>query len=249
MPLTSLPIRIVLVATSHPGNIGAVARAMKNMGLQHLHLVRPLQFPHAEATARAAGADDILATAVVHDDLLGAVADCGLVVGTSARQRHIPFASIEPRECARLVVDKASAGNAVALVFGAERTGLTNFELSQCGTLVTIPTNEQYSSLNIAMAVQIIAYEVSLAARDKTAVIEALEPLATQDELEQFYVHLQSMLAGTGFRDHTSEGHLMSRVRRLFNRAQVDRNEIRILRGIVSAAEGKQRVNTVGDTP
>ena len=240
--MTPSPVRIVLMATSHPGNIGAVARAMKNMGLQSLHLVQPREFPHPEAVARAAGADDILANAVVHSTMKTAIADCGLVVGTSARQRHIPFDPVEPRECARLVVDRAHEGNAVALVFGSERTGLTNTELTLCNMLVTIPTSDEYSSLNIAMAVQIIAYELRLAMRNQPVLVEQVEPLATQDELELFYQHLQSLLAGTGFRDHTSNGHLMSRVRRLFNRAQVDRNEIRILRGILSALQ-QQRVS------
>jgi TrmH family RNA methyltransferase len=235
----SLPIRIVLIETSHPGNIGAVARAMKNMGLRELHLVNPREFPHAEAIARASGADDLLDSAIVHTDMQSAVADCGLVIGTSARQRHIPFEPIEPRECAQLVVNKARDGNPVALVFGTERTGLTNTELALCGHLVTIPTSDVYSSLNIAMAVQIIAYEVRLAARDSKPVIERDEPLASQLEMERFYEHLQAVLAGTHFRDHTSSGHLMSRVRRVFNRAQVDQNEMRILRGILSAVQEK----------
>jgi TrmH family RNA methyltransferase len=168
-----------------------------------------------------------------------AVADCGLVIGTSARQRHIPFEPVEPRECAQLVVNKARDGNPVALVFGAERTGLTNTELALCGHLVTIPTSDVYSSLNIAMAVQIIAYELRLAARDSKPVVERNEPLASQTEMERFYEHLQAVLAGTHFRDHTSSGHLMSRVRRVFNRAQVDQNEMRILRGILSAVQEK----------
>ena len=233
----SLPIRIVLIETSHPGNIGAVARAMKNMGLRELHLVKPREFPHADAIARASGADDLLDSAVVHADMQSAVADCGLVIGTSARQRHIPFEPVEPRECAQRVVNKAREGNPVALVFGTERTGLTNTELALCGHLVTIPTSDVYSSLNIAMAVQIIAYEVRLAAREVAPVVERDEPLASQIEMERFYEHLQAVLASTHFRDHTSSGHLMSRVRRLFNRAQVDQNEMRILRGILTAVQ------------
>ena len=236
----SLPIRIVLIETSHPGNIGAVARAMKNMGLRELHLVKPREFPHPEAIARASGADDLLDSAVVHTDMQSAVADCGLVIGTSARQRHIPFVPVEPRECAQLVVNKAREGNPVALVFGTERTGLTNTELALCGHLVTIPTSDVYSSLNVAMAVQIIAYEVRLAARDAPNV-EREEPLASQVEMERFYEHLQAVLASTNFRDHTNSGHLMSRVRRLFNRAQVDQNEMRILRGILSAVQERSR--------
>jgi TrmH family RNA methyltransferase len=237
MSLASLPIRIVLMETSHPGNIGAVARAMKNMGLRQLHLVQPREFPHADAIARASGADDLLESAVVHSDLSAAVGDCGLVIGTSARRRHIPFVPVEPQECAQMVVSRAQAGDAVALVFGTERTGLTNADLALCGHLVTIPTSDEYSSLNIAMAVQIIAYELRLAARDALPTKEPVEPLATQEEMERFYQHLESVLASTHFRDHTGSGHLMSRVRRLFNRAQVDQNEMRILRGILSAVQ------------
>ena len=235
----SLPIRIVLIETSHPGNIGAVARAMKNMGLRELHLVNPREFPHSEAIARASGADDLLDGAIVHTSMQSAVADCGLVIGTSARQRHIPFVPVEPRECAQMAVSKAHEGNPVALVFGTERTGLTNTELALCGHLVTIPTSDVYSSLNVAMAVQIIAYEVRLAARESMPASQRDEPLASQVEMERFYEHLQLVLAGTHFRDHTSSGHLMSRVRRLFNRAQVDQNEMRILRGILTAVQEK----------
>jgi TrmH family RNA methyltransferase len=242
-----LPIRIVLMQTSHPGNIGAVARAMKNMGLRELHLVQPREFPHPEAIARASGADDLLDSAVVHADMHSAVADCGLVIGTSARSRHIPFVPVEPRECAELAVRKAREGNAVALVFGTERTGLTNTELALCGHLVTIPTSDVYSSLNVAMAVQIIAYELRLAAREVAPMNEHEEPLATQLEMERFYQHLEQVLAGTNFRDHTSSGHLMSRVRRLFNRAQVDQNEMRILRGILSAVQEPRASDQAGE--
>lgn len=241
MPLSLLPIRIVLMHTSHPGNIGAVARAMKNMGLRQLHLVQPREFPHPEAIARASGADDVLDQAVLHADLHSAVADCGLVIGTSARRRHISFEPMEPRECAQLSVTRAQHGDAVALVFGTERTGLTNEDLALCGALVTIPTSDEYSSLNIAMAVQILAYELRLAARGEKPVFERDEPLATQEDMQRFYTHLEAVLADTNFRDHTSSGHLMSRVRRLFNRAQVDQNEMRILRGILTAVQDARR--------
>ena len=151
-----MSIRIVLVETSHPGNIGAAARAMKNMGLAELHLVRPEQFPNAEATARASGADDVLYRAKVHARFEDAIANCGLVVGTSARQRHLHWELVEPRECAERIVNAAQT-SAVALVFGNERFGLTNEELSLCNLLVTIPTHSDYSSLNVAMAVQVLA--------------------------------------------------------------------------------------------
>ena len=240
MSLSSLPIRIVLMETSHPGNIGAVARAMKNMGLRQLHLVRPREFPHAEAIARAAGADALLEAAVVHSDLEHAVADCGLVIGTSARQRHIPFLPLEPRECAQLAVSHAQAADAVALLFGTERTGLTNADVALCNRLVTIPTSDEYSSLNIAMAVQIIAYELRLAARGVTptpVAAEPVEPLATQLEMSHFYAHLELLLTGTKFRDHAGSSQLMMRIRRLFNRTQLDQGEMRILRGMLTALQ------------
>jgi TrmH family RNA methyltransferase len=240
MSLSSLPIRIVLMDTSHPGNIGAVARAMKNMGFGQLHLVRPREFPHAEAYARASGADDLLNEAKVHSTLDEAIGDCGLVIGTSARPRHIPFEPLEPRACAAVSVTTAQQGNAVALLFGTERTGLTNVELNRCHQLVTIPTNDAYSSLNIAMAVQVIAYELFLAARGAPIPPQREESLATQQDMERFYVHLEQVLARTHFRDHSGSGHLMSRVRRIFNRTQLDQNEIRVLRGILTAVEEKR---------
>jgi tRNA (cytidine32/uridine32-2'-O)-methyltransferase len=233
-------IRIVLVETSHPGNIGAVARAMKNMGLSALHLVQPKEFPHADATARASGADDVLEHAFVHDTLQQAVADCGVVIGTTARQRHIRFTPYEPRDCAAYAIAMAQQANQVAVVFGNERVGLQNGELALCTGLVTIPTSDSYSSLNIAMAVQIIAYELLLTARTAASRVTGAEPLATADELQYFYQHLQTLLEGTSFRDHTDSGHLMTRVRRIFNRAELDQNEMRILRGILSALQDKR---------
>ena len=237
MSLASLPIRIVLVDTSHPGNIGAVARAMKNMNLHQLHLVRPREFPHAEANARASGADDVLNAAIVHQELNQAIGDCALVIGTSARPRHIAFEALEPRACAELAVSTAAAGNPVALLFGAERTGLTNEELKRCAQLVTVPTSDVYASLNVAMAVQILAYELFLAARGERKPIEREEPLVTEQDMDRFYVHLEQVLSHTNFRDHSGGGHLMARVRRIFNRTQLDQNEMRILRGILSAVE------------
>jgi TrmH family RNA methyltransferase len=234
--MAALPVRIVLVETSHPGNIGAVARAMKNMGLDELVLVRPRQFPHEEATARASGADDVLAAARVTATLDEALSGCGLVLATTSRDRDQYFRVYDVREAAQRAVSEA-AHQPVALLFGSERTGLTNEELQYAHALLRIPTSEVYASLNIAMAVQIIAYELRLAARDALPTKEPVEPLATQEEMERFYQHLESVLASTHFRDHTGSGHLMSRVRRLFNRAQVDQNEMRILRGILSAVQ------------
>ncbi|HVY23845.1 MAG TPA: RNA methyltransferase [Steroidobacteraceae bacterium] len=238
---TALPVRIVLSHTSHPGNVGAVARAMKNMGLSELHLVNPCEYRDYEAYARASGADDVLNAAVVHPQLHSAISDCGLVFGTSARQRHIPFVPVEPRDCAAQAVQVAKAGNRVAVVFGSERTGLQNEELALCHHLVTIPTSDVYTSLNLAMAVQIIAYEIFLAARGECAAPERDEPLATIDDLERMYVHLSDVLEGTHFRDHSQSGNLMSRVRRIFNRAQLDQRELRILRGMLTALQDKQQ--------
>lgn len=236
-----MPIRIVLVDTHHPGNIGATARAMKNMGLRELHLVRPKLFPHADATARASGADDVLLAARVHEELSTAIADCGLVIGTSARQRHLPWEIVEPRECAARVAAECRVGS-VAIVFGSERFGLTNTELARCNMLVTIPTDAQYSSLNLAMAVQVVAYELWLALRPEAPPPSAREvPLATAEEMTRLYAHIEQVLEEIDFRDRTGGGHLMARIRRLFNRAQLDQNEMNILRGILTAVQARRR--------
>jgi TrmH family RNA methyltransferase len=237
-----MAIRIVLVDTNHPGNIGAAARAMKNMGLTELHLVRPQFFPNADASARASGAHDVLDAARVHESFEEAIADCGLVVGTSARQRHLPWELVEPRACAERVVQASRVGD-VAIVFGAERTGLTNAELARCNLLVTIPTSAQYSSLNVAMAVQVIAYELWLVMRPEASAPRPLDvPLATAEEMANLYDHLERVLTEIDFQDRTGGGHLMARIRRLFNRAQLDQNEMNILRGILTAVQGKRRV-------
>jgi TrmH family RNA methyltransferase len=239
--MTLSAVRIVLVETSHPGNIGAAARAMKNMGLSDLRLVRPGEFPSIEANARASGAEDVVKSARVYETFEEAIADCGLVVGTSARSRHVPFSALEPRECAAQVV-AAARDNRVALVFGSERVGLSNADLSRCHCLITIPTSETYSSLNLAMAVQVLAYEIFLAARGHVHTAASREaPFATVIEMNRFYEHLEQVLRDTDFRDHSGNGQLMVRVRRLFNRAQPDQNEIRILRGILSAVQAKRR--------
>ena len=236
-----MPTRIVLVDTNHPGNIGASARAMKNMGLREMRLVRPKCFPHAEATARASGADDILEQARVFSTLEEAIADCRLVVGTSARQRHLPWEIVEPRECAARIVGDARAGN-VAVVFGSERYGLTNDELARCNLLVTIPTSTEYSSLNIAMAVQVIAYEIWLASRPGAPEPPPRDvPLATAEEMTRLYAHIEQVLDEIDFRDRTGGGHLMARIRRLFNRAQLDQNEMNILRGSLTAVQARRR--------
>lgn len=236
-----MSIRVVLVDPKHPGNIGAVARAMKNMGLSELHLVRPKAFPDPEATARASGADDVLDAARVHEEFDDAIADCGFVVGTSSRHRYLAFDLVEPRECAQLVAQAAHVGN-VALVFGSEKYGLLNVELARCHRLVTIPTAGEYASLNLAMAVQVLAYEILLATRPGAPTPPAAEvPFATAHEMELFYEHFERVLEEIDFRDRTGGGHLMARVRRLFNRARLDQNEINILRGVLTAVQARRR--------
>lgn len=242
-----MSIRVVLVDPKHPGNIGAVARAMKNMGLNELHLVRPKAFPDAEATARASGADDVLEAARVHGEFDDAIADCGLVVGTSSRSRHLTFDLVEPRECAQLVAEAAQVGN-VALVFGSEKYGLLNVELARCHRLVTIPTAGEYASLNLAMAVQVIAYEVMLATRAGAPASPPPDvPFATAREMELLYGHFDRVLEEIDFRDRTGGGQLMARIRRLFNRARLDQNEMNILRGILTAVQSRRRF--AGKTP
>lgn len=236
-----MPTRIVLVEPQHPGNIGAVARAMKNMGLNELHLVNPALFPHQEAIARASGADDVLNAARVHGSFDEAIADCGLIVGTSARQRHLPWNLVEPRDCSAQIV-QASRTQTAAIVFGAERTGLTNAELERCNLLMTIPTAPDYSSLNLAMAVQVVAYELWLASRPGAPPPPERDvPLAPAEEVSRFYAHFEQVLEEIDFKDRTGGGHLMARVRRLFNRAQLDQNEVNILRGVLTAVQARRR--------
>jgi TrmH family RNA methyltransferase len=236
-----MAIRIVLVDTAHPGNIGAVARAMKNMGLLELHLVRPKFFPNSEATARASGAHDVLEAARVHESFAAAIADCGLVAGTSARQRHLPWTLVEPRAAASRIV-AASLASEVALVFGSERYGLANEELNHCNLMVTVPTAPDYSSLNLAMAVQVLAYELWLARRGEPPLVPREVPLATVTEVQRLYVHIEQVLEEIDFKDRTGNGQLMTRIRRLFNRAQLDQNEMNILRGILTAVQSKRRL-------
>ena len=233
-------IRVVLLNTSHPGNIGAAARAMKTMGLTRLYLVNPKQFPAAEATARASGADDVLANATVCSELGAALAGSRLVIGASARCRSIPCTVIEPAECAGRVIAESERGD-VAILFGCERSGLSNVEIDRCQYLVQIPSNPDYGSLNLAAAVQIICYEilVALRAREEQGG-ESVMPeheLATADEMERFYEHLERVLVKLDFLDPDKPRRLMRRLRRLYNRAHPDENEINILRGILAATE------------
>ncbi len=241
-------IRIVLVETSHPGNIGAVARAMKNMQLDELVLVAPRSFPHAEATARASGADDILARARVVETLDEALDGCELAIGASARLRTIAWPQVEPRECAALA-HSAGEGAQVALVFGREDSGLSNEELERCNYLVHIPTNPDYSSLNIAMAVQVLSYELFLVRREEGAPPppeDEYEPAATADELEGLFAHFEKALVAIDFLDPDNPRQLLRRLRRLFLRARISKVEYNILRGILTAAEKQARLAATG---
>lgn len=233
-------IQIVLVETSHPGNIGATARAMKTMGLTKLRLVQPKFFPHADATARASGADDLLQSARVYESLGEAVADCVTVAATSARRRTLHWPSVEPRSGAVRLLADATAGP-VALVFGRERTGLSNDELDLCQWLVHIPTAESYGSLNLAMAVQVLAYELRVAAAASDATDEAVRELPAAAELERLYEHLGEVMEQTGFLDPDNPRYLMRRMRLLLNRAQPDQNEVNILRGFLAAVQTPRR--------
>ncbi|MFM7708411.1 MAG: RNA methyltransferase [Gammaproteobacteria bacterium] len=234
-------LRVVLVETSHPGNIGAVARAMKNMGLERLVLVRPKSFPHSEASARASGATDLLARARVVDSLPEALAGCGLVVATTARERDPNIRVLDVRDGAAQMLAEAARGP-VALLFGNERTGLTNDELALANLLLRIPANPEYSSLNLAMAVQVVAYELHRARGATVQAPERVVPRATADDMDRLYAHLAVVLDEVGFKDRTASGtNLMERLRRLLNRADLDQNEANIVRGILTAVQQKRR--------
>lgn len=236
-------IVIVLVETSHPGNIGAVARAMKNMCMKHLVLVSPKIFPCADATSRASGADDILASAVVCSTLQEAIADCQIVIGASARCRTISWPEITPRECAEMLSIDAR-DNKVAIVFGRESSGLKNEELDLCQYLLRIPCNPDYSSLNLAAAVQVICYELFVASgqRYDVAIGDKGEvPLATADQMESYYEHLAQALSDIGFMHPDKSKTIMRRLRRVYNRIQLDTKELDILRGILKMAQGNKR--------
>jgi tRNA (cytidine32/uridine32-2'-O)-methyltransferase len=239
--ITEHAIRIVLVETTHPGNIGATARAMKCMGLKQLYLVNPPDgYPGANVTARAAGADDILANAVICDSLGPAIRDCVFVAGTTARDRSIPWPVLMPEQCAQRALADAVSGP-VAILFGRERSGLKNEEIDHCHCVVHIPANPSFSSLNIAAAVQIMAYELFLAiATAKPAEpVEPRIPLATAGQLEQLYEHLERCMTRVEFFDPEKPRRLQRRLRCLFNRAQLDQNELNILRGFLAAVEEK----------
>ncbi|MEP5763103.1 MAG: RNA methyltransferase [Halieaceae bacterium] len=234
-------IRIVLVNTTHPGNIGGVARAMKNMGFRKLVLVEPRKFPAEEAEWRAAGALDVLAAAEVVPTLEAAIADCQLVVGTSARGRRIPWPVLDPRGCAEQVQIAAGRGEQVAIVFGREDRGLTNEELQVCNLHLHVPTHEDYTSLNLAMAVQVVVYELRMLALAGSLPTDPCEdwdaPFSTAENMERFYEHLEQTLVQIGFLDPAAPRQLMARLRRLYGRLRLDEMELNILRGILTETQ------------
>ena len=239
--MTSIPIRIVLVEPSHPGNIGAVARAMKNMALHELVLVKPKQFPHEEATARAAGADDLLAQARVVETVAEALDGCGFVAATTSRDRDQNFRVLDLRAAAQRIVAEAESAPA-AVLFGAERTGLLNEHLEAAHVIIRIPANPAYLSLNIAMAVQLVAYELFRAFEEPVVSDPRSAPLAGPVEMERLYAHLAQVMEEVDFRDRTQAGtSLMNRIRRFLQRAELDENEANILRGFLTSVQKRRR--------
>jgi len=243
-------VRIVLVNTSDCRNIGSAARAMKTMGLSELVLVDPIEMPNGQAQALAAGATDVLANAKVVNTLEEAISDCGLVVGTSARSRTLPWPMLEPRECGEKLI--AEVGEyPVALVFGRESSGLTNEELQLCHFHVQIPANPEYSSLNLAMAVQTLSYEVRMAFLaneqsqfdNKSADASDEEHYPVVDETERMFEHFEQALKSTGFIVPSHPGLVMTKLRRFINRARPDSKEVKMWRGILSSVEKTAKRN------
>jgi tRNA (cytidine32/uridine32-2'-O)-methyltransferase len=251
-------IRIVLVNTSHTGNIGSVARAMKTMGLTQLVLVDPVSKPDSQASALAAGATDVLHGARIVDTLAEAIADCGLVIGTSARNRTLDWPLLEPRAAAGKLLEE-SPRYPVALVFGRESSGLSNDELQQCNFHVHIPANPDYSSLNLAMAVQALSYEIRMqwlessvkgqalfkgqALSDHAGTDSSITPIdyPRADDLERFFVHLEQTLTATGFIIKAHPGQVMAKLRRMYARARPEEAELNILRGMLTSIDKKLR--------
>ncbi|WP_162813427.1 tRNA (cytosine(32)/uridine(32)-2'-O)-methyltransferase TrmJ [Vibrio cholerae] len=232
-------VKVVLVGTTHSGNIGSAARAMKVMGLSQMVLVDPQCQVDAQAIALAAGASEIALNAQIYPTLEAAVADCGLVVGTSARSRTLEWPMLEPRECGEKLISEANQ-HSVAMVFGRERTGLTNDELQLCHYHVCVPANPEYSSLNLAMAVQLLSYEVRMA---YLALQQSLQNSTLQEEyprhqeLERFYAHLEQVIMQTEFISAQQPGQVMNKLRRMFTRARPEAQEINILRGILTSVQ------------
>ncbi|USD41710.1 tRNA (cytosine(32)/uridine(32)-2'-O)-methyltransferase TrmJ [Vibrio sp. SCSIO 43135] len=236
-------VKVVLVGTSHSGNIGSAARAMKVMGLSNLVLVDPQCEVDGQALALAAGASDIAENAVVVSTLDEAVSDCGLVVGSSARSRTLEWPMLEPRECGEMFASEGLK-HPVAIVFGRERTGLTNEELQKCHYHVCIPANPEYSSLNLAMAVQTLSYEIRVAHLNREQAQYSAEQVAEyprHKELEMFYDHLEKVMVDTQFISKEQPGQVLNKLRRLFSRARPEAQEINILRGVLTAIEKQNK--------
>ncbi len=232
-------VKVVLVGTSHSGNIGSAARAMKVMGLSEMVLVDPQCEVDAQAVALAAGASEIALNARIVKSLEEAVDDCGLVVGTSARSRTLEWPMLDPRECGEKFAQEGQK-HPVALVFGRERTGLTNEELQKCHYHVSIPANPEYSSLNLAMAVQTLSYEIRVAHLNQLQAQyapKAEEEYPRHKELELFYQHLEKVMLETQFISEEQPGQVMNKLRRMFNRARPETQELNILRGVLTAIE------------
>ena len=227
-------IRVVLSHTSHPGNIGASARAMRTMGLYDLYLINPQRFPSAEATAMAAGADEMLAHAKVCSSLDEALAETKFIVGLTARKRDLSHDMIPLREAASRLIAEAVNGK-VAVLFGAEMSGLSNSELDRCQLLANIAADETFSSLNLAAAVQVTAYELRQASFSAIPPQKPPFPLADFEQVEGFYNHLEQVMYDTEFLDPAQPKRLMRRLRRLFARARLEKEEVNILRGILNA--------------
>jgi len=238
-------IRIILVNTSHPGNIGAAARAMKNMGLSRLTLVNPKDYPSLEAISRSVGAVDLLDNAVVVKDLSEAISGCVWVAGTSARLRTVEWPILEPRECVQKSLEMIEQGD-IAIVFGRENNGLTNDEMAQCNALLHIPTDPDFSSLNLAAAVQVVCYEyrqalISEKVKKHKGSKHRYDALAHSDQLDGMYAHLHDALNYMGFFGANNSDVVMRRLKGLFNRANVTQRELSIVRGICSAIQDKKR--------
>ncbi len=226
-------IRVVLCQTSHPGNIGSAARAMKTMGFQHLYLVQPQSFPDAHATALATGAADLLEGAVVTETLSQALTGCSFAIGLSARKRNLSHELINVRQAA-LEATQIASKQTIAFVFGNETSGLSNAELDCCQMLAMIPANPEYTSLNLAAAVQIMCYELRMAISGGDLPVSEGAELATNESVEGFYAHLQETLVQIGYINPRAPKKLMERIRRIYARARLEKEEVNLLRGILT---------------
>ncbi|HWU75786.1 MAG TPA: RNA methyltransferase [Rhodanobacter sp.] len=241
LPELAARIRYVLVRTSHPGNIGSAARAIRTMGFERLELVAPARFPDREASALAAGADEVLERAGVHAGMVDGLAGCNFVLGLSARRRGVTLPELSPREAAAQAWAAAARGEQVALVFGNERSGLENEELARCHAMVRIPSVDDFSSLNLSQAVQVMAYELRMAMLEEAPAAapppEHDEPPADASQMEKFYEHLAQTLDDIDFHKGRTPTTIMLRLRKLFQRAQMDERELRVLHGILADAQ------------